>query len=477
MNLRKVATDSAVSGLRTVLSIVRGIAVIAIITNELNAEAYAAWVSAFAVVSLVGSIGALHLHGALIRYRPKDAYSETVFADVLCLALGAATLVTAGLVGLGSIVPLSSLVDGADDLFAPVVSLVAITVVSKPIFNYPRSVEHVKIYELLVGLRLIGEIVGIAVSIYIYESLTLALWSVFAVIALLSLTILVGYRPVRGLPSPSNFRTYLTYSLPMVPKGVGSKLLTDADKLLLLYFLTPNHVAVYAVAYSLASQLGNLTAPLNSTLYPTVISAWERDNKTELRSLYTSILRGTVLIGIPAAVGLSILSRPLLTLMSTSDLASKAYLYVPILSLGFLSQALDEPLRYLVNAANENQKLAVITVTSAACNIVLNVVLIPLIGIQGSVLATIASQIVITVYLSVYAVRTIQVSFSLGIVSAAVQGTAVMVVVLMVLPVGGVVDRVVLFPIIGVGVYIASLLFLGTISVHDLQAFKSTFME
>jgi len=49
MNLHEVATDSAVSGLRTVLSIVRGIAVI-VIVDGLNAEVYAAWVDAFAVV-------------------------------------------------------------------------------------------------------------------------------------------------------------------------------------------------------------------------------------------------------------------------------------------------------------------------------------------------------------------------------------------------------------------------------------------
>jgi len=54
MNVRKAATDLAVASLRIILSICRGIVVVAIIINRLSMGVYAAWRSAFVVVGLVG---------------------------------------------------------------------------------------------------------------------------------------------------------------------------------------------------------------------------------------------------------------------------------------------------------------------------------------------------------------------------------------------------------------------------------------
>jgi O-antigen/teichoic acid export membrane protein len=475
MNLKKILGDALVSSVKLFVSILRGIVLIPIITKTAGESVYGTWVVLLAIVSIVSAVGSLHLHGTLIRYRPRETQEGQTLVDILALGL-----LIAGVVAFVTFILISrfGLLPQVENPVAVLYAVVAV-IVSRIVFlilkNYPRACNKVKTYESIELAQLLLEGVFIAFAFWLYGSVLLGLWSLAGVSMLLSVPLMVAYLPRElRLPDVTAFGKYLRYGVPMVPKEMGRTLLTNADKYILNVLISPTAVAVYAVSYKVAQMIRNITTPLNSTLYPEISRAWEAQEMSEIGSLYRKIFTWYTLLGIPAVIGISILAEPLLAMLSTQAIADQGRYILPPLALGFYLRGYDNTLEYIFNAAEENSRLAKITIVASVLNVVLNLAAIPPLGIFGAVVASLVSQAIVLAYIYTYARKKVELPLPVGTVLKSLASALIMGGILVLQPVSlsGIYELVML-PILGVLIYVAVLLAMGGISVAELRGITS----
>ncbi len=97
-------------------------------------------------------------------------------------------------------------------------------------------------------------------------------------------------------------------------------------------------------------------------------------------------MRWTFWPSLLVAVLILILGKPLLWLFSPKFV--DAYPLMFVLAVGYLFRAAMGPAEFLLNMVGEQRLCAAVLAASAALNIVLNVVLVPRIGIWGAAIAT-----------------------------------------------------------------------------------------
>lgn len=474
--LRKVFSDSAFSALRTLVSIVRGLAVIPIITNLLGASSYGVWVTVIASIGLIRATGGLHLHGSLVRFSSKESDRNQTFSDVLLLGTLIAVILSTGVfvvsLAVGPAQYLGLRIPDSGTFAGLLALLLFSTLLLQITLNYPRAHGNVRLYEMVRLSRKGLEAVSLLVVFGLGAGL-LAGFAVLSGVALVLNVILLSWVFLRRevpLPDPANFKQYVVYGLPMVPKELSRTLLADSDKYLLLLFLGPASVGIYTVAEKVCRPMVKLTGIFNSTLYPRIAAAWDEDDFSEIAEVYSNIFRYYSIIGIPAMTGVVVLAEPLLTAFSTPNIAKQGAYLVPVFIGGYFLRGYDNPVRYVLTSAERTEIIGGAVVTAVLLNIGLNVVLIPRYGMFGAASATGLALLVLVGIVFAFSYQHIALPFPWLTVGRASTASLVMGATLhYAFPPLGTYTKLGVYPVVGCVLYFSVLFILGEFSEQELK--------
>lgn len=475
MDLQRILSDAGVSAVRSLINVLTGIILIPIIIRLLGADAYGTWTIILAFISLVVIIGELHLHGALIRYSSKENDSQ-VFIDTLTLTVLIGVLLATCIIIGGYFVIKTILVDKLSfTIIVPIGFLIAMRIPGQILRNYLRAHQNVKGFEALEIIKSLAEMGAVIGILWQTSSLVGAIWAFVVVMFVFNLVLSVIFLPKHlTWPQPSNFTYYLRYSLPMVPKDLSGRILHDADKFLILFFLGPTATGIYAVAYSASSIFTSVTTVFNSTLYPNVTHAWDNGEFDQLRRFYTTILRWYWILALPAIAGLALLAVPILRLLSTASIAHQGVVLVPVLAIGFALQGLEFPLSYPLTAVEQTRTIAIITIVAVVINLLLNIALIPVVGVIGAAIATAVAFATRTVLLFMAVTNHLPIPLPIvGPVKSSIA-TVVMTIFLIVLPIEGWKRTLIIYPTIGVVVFSVVFILIGGFLPKEKHVIRKT---
>lgn len=473
--LKKVFSDSAITGIRLIITTLRGLILIPIITNLLGAGSYGIWTTVLAFTSLIKSTGSLHLHGALIRYGVRDEGKEQTYVDILTFIVVAASLLSI-LVGISAwYVDISVFLEGEIDDEVGLIIASCLLIFASMLWdinlNFFRSKGRVKFYDVLRIAKLILEAGGLIFIFFVGGGIIEGIAFLGASSLILSIILFAIIVKSVVLPQPTMRRyiIYFRYSIPMVPRIVSDQILTNGDKFLVLYFLNPAAVGIYAVAYAVSTLLVKFTSIFNPTLYPTIAHAWDTGKLDEITTLYKHILRGYFILAIPALVGLSLLAEPLLTILSTVDIAKEGAILVPILLFGFLMKGAHNPLTYILTSAERTSRIALVIIFGTSLNLVLNVMLIPQFGLFGAAFATAISASSILLLMYYFANKVVSVPLPFQSIANSIVAAGIMGSVLSFLPIHDILLEMILLPPIGMIIYFVALYSLGEFAPREIK--------
>lgn len=462
---KKIISDSIVSSIKSLLRLIRSIAVIPLITKLLGVAEYGIWVSIFAIIGVISTTADLHLHGALIRYTAGDeddnqAYSDTLFLTLITVIVtGVLSLFTLGYV----ISYLLPSLQKSDRYLILITAIIGLTMLLNLNMNFFRAKHKVKLFELMVIAKLASETIVLICIFYLGGGIYMGLQGITAILSIL-VVMLIGYIFYEyevPPPRPSNFIRIIRYSAPMTPKELSQSALTHADKFLILFYLSPNLVGIYSIAYGISSFVMKITGVLNSTLYPTVTQAWDADNNDEIKEVYKMVFKYYSILGIPSIIGIWILSPELISLISTPEAVSTGSKLVPLLLVGFFVRGYEDPLDFILTSVERTDIISVSVVISVILNIVLNIIFIPKIGLIGAAIATVISQVLVFIMVYYYAKKYIELYFPIVDVLRSTASAIVMGLILVfIIPLEGKI-RVLIYPIVGAALYFALITFMG----------------
>jgi len=233
-------------------------------------------------------------------------------------------------------------------------------------------------------------------------------------IAALMAFILRGTRLRRGNLDFPLIKDAVKFGFPMSLFEMSGVLFYTGDRFIILWLLNKAQLGYYTVAHNLAVYINTIfTMPVTMAVTPAVTSIYERDGSDAASVFLGRASRYFFMFAFAAVAGLLMTCRDLLELLASEKFLPGAEL-VPVLTAGLLFTGGREILGAGMFLKKRPWLMARINVMGAVLNAGLNLVLIPRLGIQGAAVATLLTQLAITVMFWVRGSRLVKAPLSLG---------------------------------------------------------------
>lgn len=193
-----------------------------------------------------------------------------------------------------------------------------------------------------------------------------------------------GLAPRRGLR-----RQMLRYCIPLIPTAVFWWIMGVSDRYMVKWFLGSDANGIYAVAYKIPTILTILATVFMDAWQLSAIAESDGDRQAHLR-FYGRIWDAFASAVFLCAGGIIALS-PLLIRLLAEETYYSAWQYIPVLTLSMAAAAFSNFLGSVYVVTKQSKATFWTSLVGAGSNIVLNLWLIPQIGLQGAAAATFLS--------------------------------------------------------------------------------------
>jgi O-antigen/teichoic acid export membrane protein len=191
-------------------------------------------------------------------------------------------------------------------------------------------------------------------------------------------------------PRPGLLRPMLRFGLPTMPAELSLYALNFIDRIALVRFVGLAEAGLYSLAVKFSQVVTVFVRAFNLAWPPLAYSIRDDD---EARRAYALIVTYYLLVAFTIVLGLSLEARWVVRLLAAPAFFD-AYKAIPLVSTGVTLYALFLVLSVAVGRVGRTELNFPVTACAAACNVVLNVLLVPPFELVGAGLALVGSYVV-----------------------------------------------------------------------------------
>jgi len=183
----------------------------------------------------------------------------------------------------------------------------------------------------------------------------------------------------------------MKYSFPLVVGNLAAWILSLSDRYILKFFRGNQEVGIYSASYNIAAYSIMLLVTLfmfAST--PISMHIWEKEGKNKGKEFVGEITRFYFLVCFPAIVGLSVLSKPFINIMTGQEYFL-GYKIIPFVTLGILFLGLQQRFQAGFLFYKKTSFIMFAIVASGLMNLGLNFLFIPKYGYMAAAITTLIS--------------------------------------------------------------------------------------
>jgi O-antigen/teichoic acid export membrane protein len=404
--IKKLVSHSSMYMTGEVIVMAGGLVSFPIIARLLSTQEYGIMVLISTTVGLMQALSTAGLHHASQRFYSKykkigkiESFHSTLifgslvfgFIGTLCMMLVFMALTHFRLVS-GNI----------QGIFFIASSLIAIRIMTSLFGSLYRIQEKPQTY---ISFSILNKYLGLALIILFLLAFSWGLFGYYLGLFIGELTVLIIYWsiiireinfPLKEFSFPM-LRQARAYGLPLVFYGIAGALLTSSDRYLIGYFMTKSDIALYSVPYNLCSYLGGiLVTGFEFAYIPIIMNEWNQGYFDKVRLGVQRIIRLYCLVAFPLFAGIFALGREIIVLFA-SDKYSEAHYILPYILGGVMIQGLLTPLMIGLVLSNSTKQIAKLTWKVTILNILMNLVLIPKIGLYGAALSTLVCYMLLAI--------------------------------------------------------------------------------
>ena len=306
------------------------------------------------------------------------------------------------------------------------------------------------------GFKLTGVIVAFIISQIL-----------FSLISLLIILRRTGFQ----LPRLSRMKSYMRYGIPLTPTAALGWITTVSDRYIISYFMGVTAVGIYSAAYALGGYASFLLTPVGIVLFPTIIKAYERENLGEVRKYLEHSLKYFMMITIPSVFGISILAKPVLELLTTPEFVPGSIVVV-FIAFSTIALSFTRITNNILHAAKKVRLITGLSGITAAINIVLNIILIPPMGIVGAAIATLIALSVRSLVMLLITRRYLKFDLSGTFILKSVFSSGIMALCLWLINPQSIV-LIIISIFAGAAIYFSVLLLIRSLSKEELAFFSN----
>ncbi len=183
------------------------------------------------------------------------------------------------------------------------------------------------------------------------------------------------------------------FSIPLIINSISWWLTTFCDRFVIEQYLGTAAVGLYSVSSKIPTIVSTIAAIFMQAWVLSAIKAYQNNKNYFFDDIFKKF---SVLFLTWAAIIIAI-SKILMSILIGSSFSS-SFEFVPYLICASIFMGFGNFFAALYTSAKKNTSIMLTTIIGALINIILNFMLIPKIGIQGAVYATMISQIIVMAY-------------------------------------------------------------------------------
>ncbi|MFT4153214.1 oligosaccharide flippase family protein [Parafilimonas sp.] len=189
------------------------------------------------------------------------------------------------------------------------------------------------------------------------------------------------------------FKTSLRFGLPITLSYAMTFIINSSDRYFIKYYMGDSATGMYAVGYDLARQsLWVIMTSMNLASYPLAVRALEQHGVEEANVQLSDNFILLIAVSLPAAIGMAVLADRIAEVFVGRLFIKEVTVIVPMIAIGSFVAGLKN--FYIDQSFQLGKKTHLqiwSVIAAAAVNVILNIVLIPSIGIMGAIYSTLAS--------------------------------------------------------------------------------------
>ena len=202
-------------------------------------------------------------------------------------------------------------------------------------------------------------------------------------------------------------RYWLRVATPLWILVLGTGLLRTVDILILGLFVEPEQVGLYYGATRAAALVGFALFAVNAVVAPLISRLYHSGDTRQLRGVAAHAAQMVFWPTLCCAIGMLLFGDHILALFGDEFRAVKPVLMV--LTVGHLFNASVGPVGHFMNLTGNQTTSAKVFFAAGILDVVLNLLLIPPLGLLGAAIATATSVVAWNVLLTIFVVKRLQV--------------------------------------------------------------------
>lgn len=402
-----IRLDTVLYGSAVVAERLLGFLLLPLLTKSISPEEYGAWSQVIVSASVLVPVVTLGLSTSVIKFFPGKALQQRLsLAMAMLLTISGAYAVLAGLM-LWSAPFVAQVALGDSEMFE-YVQIIVLLLASEAGFDFLLAwlrsqglMKRIAIYLLARGaLRY-----GVVLLLLHHTDLTFTsvlLAFVLAQAGLIGLLYLLEMRFISGVrfilrDGVTDLGEVIGFSLPLVLISVFTLIQNFSDRFVLTQLLGLHDLAVYSAAASVMAICSIFYSVLGFTLFPILAGLWVRSDIQGCAAMVGRVLQVFLFFSLPVVLGITAISHILMPLLTTDAYRPGWAVFLllggAVIGLGFYQIVLYVPL-----LAGETSKLLKLTLSVAVLNLLLNLFLVPLLGLIGAAASAAASSAVLAAW-------------------------------------------------------------------------------
>lgn len=188
-------------------------------------------------------------------------------------------------------------------------------------------------------------------------------------------------------------RVAMAFGLPMMATEICWLILDSGDRFLVQGFLGSQALGYYAAAYNISSYIRDaLSAPVYLALVPICMELWIIKGKQATQDFLSRLMDHFLLAGVGLVCAVSVIARDAIHVLASPKFL-ESHRLLPYLLIGQVISAVSMFPRITLLVHKRTLSMVRVVFLAGLLNILLDVVLLPRLGLLGAALATLAAYI------------------------------------------------------------------------------------
>lgn len=405
--LKRLLVQTTHFSITGIFALISGLITFPLFTRIFSLEEYGVMNLVAATLTFSVAVGKLGVQHGVLRYHSeisagKSRYTMVQLYSTTLFGMAASALVVMFFVTIATTAAPAHKLGGDPRfrvLFAIASLLILVQVLESALVNLLRAEQRTAVLmKFGVTKKYVSLGLMVGAVLLISRSLT-AFYSAQVVAEAVALLVLarVFFGADRTRPSLKEFTRplyveLLGFGIPMmIGYEFAGIVLAVGDRYVIEAILGEAPLGLYGAAYNLCQYVqGLVIASIGAAIMPIYMQMYDQKGPEETSEFIGTSLRTYVLFGAPVIAGLGAVGAELLPSLASESYASGSVI-LPWVIAGMVVEGASPMLGAGLFIHRKTRTIMAIVLSSAILNIILNVILVPHVGIMGSAIATLAS--------------------------------------------------------------------------------------